>query len=109
MIRRASPLLLANPASTKASIIASPSPASTCRGQLFAGDVGEDARQLGVGQLVDFGAEEDFRGPLGRGQPLVAVDQPGQFLGQSPLGRPPPRIGRVLGLDGRESPPGPDR
>ena len=66
--------------------------------QRLAGDVGENARQLGVGQLPDLGAEEDFRGPLGRGQALVAVDQAGQFGGQPPLGGPPAGIGQVLGL-----------
>ena len=77
--------------------------------QLLAGDVGENAGQLGVGQLADLGAEEDFRGPLGAGQALVAVDQPGQFGGQPPLRRPPARIGRVLGQQRRRSPLGPGR
>ena len=38
-------------------------------------------------KLADFGAEEDFGGPLGRAQPLGAVDQPGQLGRQPPLGR----------------------
>ena len=60
-------------------------------GKLLAGHVGEDAGKLGVGKSADFRAEEDFRRPHGRGQPLVAVDQPGQLGGQPPLGGPPAR------------------
>ena len=45
-----------------------PGAASRSRGSSLAGHVGEDLAQLGVGQFVDLGAEEDLGRPPGRGQ-----------------------------------------
>ena len=64
-----------------------------------AGHVGEDARQLGVGRPIDFGAEEDFGGLPGGGEARVAVHEPRQFLGQTLLRVAGGRIGSALGVE----------
>ena len=92
-IRRASPLLLARPASTRASISGSPSPSSSRADSSLLGTSAKMPASWASESSADLGAEEDLGGPLGRGQALVAVDQPGQFGGQPPLGRPPAGIG----------------
>ena len=50
--------------------------------QLPAGNVGENACQLGVAQVADFGAEEDFGRSLGRAKPFGPVNQSRQLGGQ---------------------------
>ena len=62
-----------------------PSSVSTLRASRLAGHVGEDLGELGVVQIGDLGAEEDFGGALGGGQARVAVDEPRQLLGQAAL------------------------
>ncbi len=68
--------------------------------QFLARHVGEDAGQLGIAQLADLGAEEDFGCPFGRGQPLRTMDQAGQLGGQSPLGAAPAGVRLMLGQQG---------
>ena len=84
-VRRASPLLLARPASTRASTIFKPGASNRERGNVAAGDIGEDFRQLRVAKLLDLGAEEDIGRPAGGGQARLAMHQPRQLLGQTAL------------------------
>ena len=109
MIRRASPLLLARPDFDQGVDDRQPVAGEPVARQFLARHVGEDAGQLGVGKLADFGAEEDFGGPLGRAEALVAVDQPGQLGGQPPLGPPLAGVGLMLGQQRRRSRPAPGR
>jgi hypothetical protein len=61
-------------------------PVDRCAGQFTTRHVGEDLAEGRVVEARDLGAEED-RGGLPRGdESSVAVHQPGEFLGEPPLG-----------------------
>ena len=73
-------------------MIGRPSPASRSRGNCLLGTSAKMPASWASLELADLGAEEDFGRPLRRAKALVAVDQPGQFGRQPPLGQPPARI-----------------
>ena len=87
---------LANPASHRASIIDRPGAESRPRGSSLLGTSAKMPANWASLKFADLRAEEHVGGPLGDVQALGAVDQPGQFGRQPPLGRAPARIGLVL-------------
>ena len=86
IVRRASPLLFASPDFDQGVDDRQAFARELLARQLPAGNVGEDAGQLGVAQVADFGAEEDFGRPLGRAKSLGPMNQSRQLGGQAAAG-----------------------